>query len=122
MDTHSELIARMLEVIDNALTAALREVRRARASAPVVETKRRTRALIKRTSQTGLCLDLLYEAGRPLHVSALIEGLAARGVKANRDSLVSALSKRIAPRGPFIRTAGNTYGLVTRDTPVSEVR
>jgi hypothetical protein len=62
-----------------------------------------------------MCKDVLIDAGRPLHVTALVEALAARGVDAHRDSLVSALTKRRAPRGPFVRTAPNTFGLAGRD-------
>lgn len=102
----------VLQVIDNVLSAALREVRRARARGPAPSP--RTRAS-KSTSNVNVCQDILTQAGRPLHISALLEALERRGVRTTRDSLVSALSKRIAPRGPFVRTAGNTFGLAGRD-------
>ena len=122
MDTNQDPIAQLLEVLDNALTAALREVRRARAAGPLPASADRKPAENKSKSQTTQCLDILFEAGGPLHAAALVEALGRRGVKANRDSLVSALSKRVAPSGPFIRTAGNTFGLAARDKPVSEVQ
>jgi hypothetical protein len=103
----------MLEVIDEALTAALREVRRARARAPfpAVPLGRGRGG----SSNVKTCHDVLAEAGRPLHVSALLDALAQLGVSTSRDALASALAKRLAPRGPFVRTAPNTFGLAARD-------
>lgn len=106
----------ILEVIDRALAAALREVRRARALSPgALERVRATGG--KRISQTNTCEDILKSEDRPMHATALVAALAQRGVHASRDSLVSALSKRLAPRGPFVRTAANTFGLAGRDSP-----
>jgi hypothetical protein len=36
-------------------------------------------------------------------------------VKSNRESLVSAITKRRHPNGPFVRTAPNTFALARRD-------
>ena len=102
----------VLEMLDSVLSAALKEVRKARSlsvpppTQPTVE---------KSLSQPRLCREVLDAVGRPLHVSALVLALRERGVSANRDSLVSALSKRLAPAGPFVRTAPNTFGLASRD-------
>ena len=52
-----------------------------------------------------------------MHAAALVAALEKRKIRTSRDSIVSALSKRLAPRGPFIRTAGNTFGLAGRDIP-----
>jgi hypothetical protein len=109
----------LLEVVDNALTAALREVRRARAKAPVkITSSQASRG--ERTSNVNLCLDILGDAGRPLHVTSLLDAISKLGVTTSRDSLVSALSKRLAPKGPFIRTEPNTFGLAVRDRPQEE--
>jgi hypothetical protein len=103
----------ILEVIDSALTAALREVRRARARGPLPTVpESRGRAA---TSNIKTCHDVLVEAGHPLHVSALLDALSRLGVSTSRDALASALAKRLAPRGPFVRTAPNTFGLAARD-------
>ncbi len=107
----------LLEVIDHVLSAALREVRRARALAPGAVERVRT-ANGKRTSQTSTCENILKSEGRAMHATALVAALAQRKVHASRDSLVSALSKRVSPRGPFVRTAPNTFGLAGRDSPM----
>jgi hypothetical protein len=103
----------MLEIIDDALTAALREIRRARARAPfpAVPLGRGRGG----SSNIKTCQDVLAEAGHPLHVSTLLDALAQLGIATSRDALASALSKRLAPRGPFVRTAPNTFGLAARD-------
>ncbi len=114
MDKPSDSSARLLEVLDNMLSAALREVRRARAlePAPAVAKKRGRQ---KSTSNTDAALDVLVQAARPMHISPLVDALAKRGIHTSRDSLVSALTKRLAPNGPFLRTAANTFGLAGRD-------
>ena len=105
----------MLEVIDRALSAALREVRRARALSPPTAARAHRSAGGKRMSQTSICLDILEIEGRPMHASSLIAALESRGVHASRESLVSAITKRLSPRGPFVRTAANTFGLTGWD-------
>lgn len=115
MDPESPSEPDLLEVLDDVLSAALREVKRARARRPTSAAAPMA-SDGERTSQPKLCADVLKEAGRPVHVSVLVEALRARGVVANRDSLVSALTKRLAPRGPFVRTAANTFGLAGRDS------
>jgi hypothetical protein len=107
----------VLEVMDRVLSAALREVRAARARVPAPSlSPGSSPADSARTSNTAHAVDILRDAGRPLHVSALLAALEARGVKATRESLVSAISKKLAPLGPFVRTAPNTFGLAARDS------
>lgn len=107
----------ILEIMDRVLSAALHEVRGIRARRPVagvVLEVSETRDVSK--SQTSLSIDVLKDAGRPLHVSALLGALDALGVQTTRESLVSAICKKLAPVGPFVRTAPNTFGLAGRDT------
>jgi hypothetical protein len=108
-----------LEILDRVLTAALREVRelRARAArAPGVEFEApKPSGSRKRVSQPAMCLELLKAAGQPLHISVLLAALAERGVQARKESLASALTKQVAPMGPFIRAGRNVFGLAGRD-------
>jgi hypothetical protein len=106
----------VLEVIDRILSAALREVRSVRARQPIVELpEAKEQMTTERRSQVSVCIDILKESGRPMHISALLAGLEGRGVRATRESLVSALSKQLAPLGKLLRTAPNTFGLASRD-------
>ena len=113
METQLNPNAEILELVDKMLSAALREVRKVRALGPVPASRKRDRS--KSRSNTEVCLDILVQNGHPLHVSALVQALARSGIRTSRDSLVSAMTKRIAPSGPFLRTAGNTFGLAGRD-------
>jgi len=66
----------------------------------------------KRTSKIDIVEKVLQIAGRPLHVSEIIE-MANRdfNVPLERDSIVSIIVKKIQAGQRFIRTAPNTFGL-----------
>jgi hypothetical protein len=66
----------------------------------------------KRTSNIVLVQNILASAGHPLHVVDIIQ-LAEKNhqVKLNRDSIVSAILKKINAGQTFIRTAPNTFAL-----------
>jgi hypothetical protein len=70
--------------------------------------------LEKRTSNIDLVQNILGSAGRPLHVADIIQ-LAEKNhqVKLSRDSIVSAILKKINAGQTFIRTAPNTFALKT---------
>ena len=67
---------------------------------------------IKRTSKVDIVENVLKIAGRPLHVSEIIE-IAKRDfqIELERDSIVSILIKKIKAGQRFIRTAPNTFAL-----------
>ena len=66
----------------------------------------------KRTSKINVVEHVLKIAGRPLHVSEIIQ-IANRdfNVHLERDSIVSILIKKIKAGQRFIRTAPNTFAL-----------
>ena len=66
----------------------------------------------KRTSNIEIVENILRIAGRPLHVSEIIQ-LADRdfNVALERDSIVSAMLKKVTAGKSFIRTAPNTFAL-----------
>ena len=66
----------------------------------------------KRTSKANIVEHVLQIAGRPLHVSEIIQ-IANRDfqVQLERDSIVSILIKKIKAGQRFIRTAPNTFAL-----------
>jgi uncharacterized protein YpuA (DUF1002 family) len=68
----------------------------------------------KRTSQIETVKNVLNNAGCPLHVSEIIQ-MAEKDfqVQLNRDSIVSAILKKINAGQSFIRTAPNTFALKT---------
>lgn len=73
-----------------------------------------TRQLVKRTSNMDIVQNILNSAGHPLHVSDIMHvALEQHQVQLNRDSLVSAILKKINAGQTFIRTAPNTFALKT---------
>jgi hypothetical protein len=68
----------------------------------------------ERTSNIEIVENVLDGAGRPLHVSEIIR-MAEQDhqVRLNRDSIVSAILKKINAGQTFIRTAPNTFALKT---------
>lgn len=68
----------------------------------------------KRTSNIDIVQNVLNSAGHPLHVSDIIQ-MAEKHyqIQLNRDSIVSAILKKINAGQTFIRTAPNTFALKT---------
>jgi hypothetical protein len=59
-----------------------------------------------------MAFEVLRREQKPLHVDELIGAIAkAYGVQPARDSLVSALTKKVVAGDRFEKTAPNTFGL-----------
>ena len=71
---------------------------------------------LKRTSNLTIVEDILQNSEQPLHISKIIK-IAQKDYNVNleRDSIVSALIKKINAGKTFIRVAPNTFAL--RNTP-----
>jgi hypothetical protein len=96
----------ILESMVESLEAQVRALKKLRGSSEADEPRE------KSMSQLGIVLNILTEAGRPLHVSEIIaEAEKVFGVKLERESLVSALSKKVMKGDRFIRTGKNTFTL-----------
>jgi hypothetical protein len=86
--------------------AQLRTVRQLKSPKPR-ETKRREE---KGMSNIGMAIDILQKARRPLHISEIIAQAKAKyGVTMDRESLVSALVKKVHRRQGLSRSAPNTF-------------
>jgi hypothetical protein len=70
------------------------------------------RQKLKRTSNLTIVEDILQNADQPLHISKIIQ-IAQKDyhVHLERDSIVSALIKKINAGKMFIRVAPNTFSL-----------
>ena len=103
----------ILDVIECSLEAQLRAVRRLRKAQPMGKTSKPP----KRRSQIGIVYDILSKARQPLHVLEIIaRAQKTFGRRLDRESLVSALSKRVARQDRFRRTAPNTFALIAPST------
>ena len=97
----------ILSTIESSLQAQLGAVRRLRAQPPASQVGPKASL-----SQVDMAYDILKRARRPLHVRELIERIeAAYHRRPDRESLVSALTKKVQRGDRFLRTDKNTFGL-----------
>ena len=76
---------------------------------------------LKRTSNLTIVEDILQNADQPLHISKIIQ-IAQKDYNVNleRDSIVSALIKKINAGKMFLRVAPNTFALKNNAEIVDE--
>ena len=107
-DFRDDLIE-VFEAVSRAQLQALRRLR-GRTDQPL---RGDTATAGKDMTQIDMAYDILRSAGRPLHVSEILAQVARRYQTAlDRESIVSALSKRVARRDRFARTGPNTFSLL----------
>ncbi len=101
----------VLSVLEASFRAGLLEIKRIRAAKEPEPTPQRPKPGRKDApqSRTGNAIDILTHATQPLYIQEILEQLEQRGLPSTRDSLVSALTKVIAPAGPVVRVAPNTF-------------
>ena len=97
----------VLDAFEVSLEAQLKAIRRLK-TGPAEP--RRSRAGM---SQVDMAYDILQRAGRRLHVSEVVERIKARlDQRLDRESLVSALVKKVRRGDRFVRTDKNVFGLL----------
>jgi sugar-specific transcriptional regulator TrmB len=103
----------ILDAVEECLDAQLRAVRRLRRAEPNSSNTSPGPGGAKRSrSRVDMAYDILKEAGQPLHISELLARIKSRfEVQVDRESLVSALTKRVARADRFVRTDKNTFAL-----------
>lgn len=71
----------------------------------------------KRTSKIEIARNVLNGAGKPLHVTEIVK-MAKKDydVQLDRDSIVSAILKKVKAGKTFIRSAPNTFALKSYTT------
>ena len=101
-----EIRSAVLDAIEASLEAQLKAIKRLRAGPP------EPRAARERTSQIQMVHDVLRRAGKPIHVTEIIERVEkAHGVRLDRESIVSTLVKKVKRGDQFVRTDKNVFGL-----------
>jgi hypothetical protein len=96
----------VLNAFEIALEAQLRAIRRIKTQT-VGEPERE-----KGTSQIGMVYDVLRRAGKPLHISEILDRIdKLHGRRLDRESVVSSLVKKIARGQTFVRTDKNVFAL-----------
>jgi len=98
----------ILSVFETSLEAQLRAVRRLRQGQPDNATPHPRKGL----SQVDMAFDILKKARSPLHVSLILDRIQTQfGVRVDRESLVSSLTKKVARSDRFLRPEKNTFTL-----------
>ncbi len=95
-----------LSFYESLLSAQLRVIRQLKSPKP-----KKTRAKEgKSMSNIDMAIDILRRAERPLHISEIIAQVKSRhGVDLDRESLVSALVKKVHRQQGISRTDRNTF-------------
>jgi len=95
-----------LSFYESLLSAQLRTVRQMKSPKP----KKPKRTEGKSMSNMSMAIDILQRAQRPLHISEIIAQAKTKyGVTLDRESLVSALVKKVHRRQGLSRSAPNTF-------------
>ena len=101
----------MLNLYESMLRAQLNALRQLRKS---LGFKVHEEPKPKSKSQMDMVYDVLVEAQGPMHIDQIITEIEKRfGFRPDKDSLVSALTKRIKRHDRFMKTAPNTFALIT---------
>jgi hypothetical protein len=99
----------LYQAMEASLEAQLRAVRRLRSGEEPAPKGRPRQGM----SQVDMAHDILKSAGRPLHISDIIDRIATRfHQQPDRESLVSALSKKVLRKDRFTRTGKNEFSLL----------
>jgi len=99
----------ILDSIEASLAAQLRAVRRLKSGNDDAKPRRRKKSM----SQVDMTYDILRRVKTPLHVSEIIARIEQiHGQRVDRESLVSALVKKVQRQDRFVRTDKNVFGLL----------
>ena len=97
----------VLDAFEVSLDAQLRAIRRLQSGRAEAQAPR------KSMSQVDMAYDILRRSGQPLHVSQILDRIEAlHGQRLDRESLVSALVKKIQRQDRFTRTGKNVFALL----------
>lgn len=91
---------------ESLLTAQLRVVRQLRQPRPGKGPCKKKQGM----SNIDMAIDILQKARQPLHVAEIIARVKTQhGISLDRESLVSALVKKVHREQGLVRTAPNTF-------------
>jgi predicted transcriptional regulator len=101
----------LIEVLETSALAQLRALRSLRRA----EQRPAAPPGTKRKSNMDVVYDILLAAKSPLHITDILQRAQKNYHRPlRRESLVSALTKKVLDRNTFTRTAPNTFDLLKR--------
>ena len=102
----------LLEIFEAISRAQLRVIRRLQ-RAPRNKSTAASAVEGRRLSGMDMVVDILAREKRPLHITDILAAVRKRfSVELDRESVVSAVSKRVARQDRLMRTAPNTFALI----------
>jgi hypothetical protein len=102
----------LIDILESVTRAQLKTLRRLRRSS-FPESSPSEAKTLKSMSQIDMAYDILRSTGRPLHISEIMTLVAKRySVTLDRESIVSAITKRVARKDRFIRTGPNQFSVL----------
>ena len=108
----NKLIEQFLDIQESLLRAQLNVIRQFRRQTGLAAAEPKPE---KGMSQVDMIYDLLRDSKVPLHIDQLIVGASEKfRVSIDKESVVSALAKRIKRHDRFVKTAPNTYFLIDK--------
>jgi len=103
----------LLNLHESLLRAQLNVVRQIRKEAGLQELDEPKE---KRMSQMDMVYDILNQTQKPMHVNDIISIAKDKfDVELDKESIVSALAKRVKRQDRFIKIAPNTFTLIAQD-------
>jgi len=101
----------LLDLYDLLLSTQLRVVRQLQRPKPLKAKPSKNKSM----SNINMALDILQQVGKPLHISEILAQVTAKHkVKLDRESLVSALVKKVHRHQGLVRTAPNTFEAISK--------
>ena len=101
----------LLDLYESLLSAQLRMVRQLKNRKSPKEKPKKKEGM----SNMDMAIDILQQARKPLHISAILAQVKAKHrVSLDRESLVSALVKKVHRNQGLTRTAPNTFSATPR--------
>jgi len=101
----------LIEVLENTALAQLRALR----ALSRAQHRKTAPSDPKRKSNMDIVYDVILAAKGPLHIHEIIERAKKdHHRQLNRESIVSALTKKVLDKNVFTRTAPNTFDLLNR--------
>jgi hypothetical protein len=110
----NKLVDEILSFYEALIRAQLNVIRQFRKQLGLTEIEPTTE---KRMSQMDMVYDILSKSQAPMHVDDIIALTHQKfDIKLDKESVVSALAKRIKRQDRFIKTAPNTYSLIDQES------
>lgn len=101
----------LLNLYESLLSAQLHTVRQLKHRKPSARKPKKEEGM----SKIDMAIDILRQARKPLHIAEILAQIKTKhGASLDRESLVSALVKKVHRNQNVIRTAPNTFAVTVK--------